>query len=160
AAAEGAVRYLIEAEMLTGARPGELVSMRRSQFDARTQTATFRGKTGSRSVPLSPAAVALFERLAKGKLPNAYLLTRDDGKPWGHSDWDEHVRAAAAKAKLPKGVTLYVLRHSWITEALRSGMSTLDVARLTGTSLPMIEQHYGHLVVDAARERLRDVVLI
>src|SRR5690606_21575855 len=123
-------------------------------------TATFRGKTGTRSVPLSPAAVALFERLARGKLPGAYLLTRDDGKPWGHSDWDELVRAAAEKAKLPKGVTLYVLRHSWITEALRSGMSTLDVARLTGTSLQMIEAHYGHLVADAARERLAEVTLI
>src|SRR5690606_39027135 len=117
--------------MLTGARPGELVKMKRGQFDARTATATFRGKTGSRSVPLSGAATALFERLARGKLPAALMLVRDDGRPWGHSDWDEGVRAAARAAKLPAGVTLYVLRHSWITEALRSGMSTLDVARLT-----------------------------
>jgi hypothetical protein len=31
---------------------------------------------------------------------------------------------------------------------------TLDVARLTGTSLLMIEKHYGHLVDGAARLRL------
>ncbi|HEX7080054.1 MAG TPA: tyrosine-type recombinase/integrase [Gammaproteobacteria bacterium] len=159
-ACEGAVRNLVEAAMLTGARPGELVSMKRSQFDARTSTATFRGKTGTRAVPLSPAAVALFERLAKGKLPSAYLLTQDDGRPWGHSDWDELIREAATKAKLPKGVVLYTLRHSWITEALRAGMPTLDVARLTGTSLAMIEQHYGHLVAEAARERLAAVEML
>ena len=152
--AKGAVRNLIEAAMLTGARPGELVKAKRSQFDHRTGSMKFVGKTGSRTVPLSVSALDVFKRFAKGKLPTAFLLTRDDGQPWGHSDWHQLVREAAKKAKLPKGVVLYTLRHSWITEALRSGMPTLDVARLTGTSLPMIEAHYGHLVVDAARERL------
>ena len=39
-------------------------------------------------------------------------------------------------------------------------MSTLDVARLCGTSLAMIERHYGHLVMSAARERLERVNLL
>lgn len=160
AAADGAIRNLIEAAMLTGARPGELVSMKRGAFDARTKTATFKGKTGSRDVPLSDAATALFIRLSKGKLPSARMLTRDDGEPWAHSGWDEGVREAARKAGLPPGVTLYTLRHSWITQALMAGTSTLDVARLTGTSLQMIEEHYGHLVLDAARERLAKVVMV
>ncbi len=145
--------------MLTGARPGELVSFKRGAFDARTKTVTFKGKTGSRTIPLSDAAAALFTRLSKGKLPSAYLLTDDAGRAWAHSGWDEGVRAAAAKAGL-ENVTLYVLRHSWITEALRAGTSTLDVARLTGTSLPMIEANYGHLVMDGARERLAKVVMV
>jgi integrase len=156
----GALRDLVEAAMLTGARPGELVRMRRSQFDARTATATFKGKTGSRTVPLSPAATVLFKRLAKDKLPGAPMFTRDDGKAWQHSDWDELLRVAADAAKLPQGVVLYTLRHSFITEALRGGMATLDVARLTGTSLPMIQAHYGHLVAEAARDRLARVTMI
>jgi len=159
-ACTGAVRNLVEATALTGARPGELVKALRSQFDARTGSMRFTGKTGSRTVPLSPPAIELFKRLAKGKLPAANLLTRDDGKPYAHSDWDELVRDAATKAKLPKGVVLYTLRHSWITEALLAGMATLDVARLTGTSLQMIEQHYGHLVAEAARERLASVRML
>lgn len=159
-ACDGAVRDLIEAAALTGARPGELAKALRSQFDARTGSVRFSGKTGSRTVPLSPAAITLFKRLAKRKMPTASLLTKDDGKPWQHSDWDQLVRHAAKKAKLPKGVVLYTLRHSWITEALRAGMATLDVARLTGTSLQMIEQHYGHLVAEAARERLAAVEML
>jgi integrase len=111
-------------------------------------------------VPLAPAAVKAFTRLAEGKLPGAPLVAADDGKPWSHSGWDEGIKAAAKAAKLPAGVVLYTLRHSWITEALRSGMSTLDVGRLTGTSLGMIEKHYGHLVVDSARERLATVVFV
>lgn len=159
-ASAGALRNLLEAAMLTGARPGELASARRSHFDHRTASMKYVGKTGARVVPLSPAAHEFFRRIARGKLPSAYLLTRDDGEPWNRADWDQLVRAAAEQANLPKGVVLYTLRHSWITEALRAGMPTLDVARLTGTSLPMIEDHYGHLVADATRERLATVKML
>jgi site-specific recombinase XerD len=102
----------------------------------------------------------LFKRLSRSKLPAAYLLTRDDGQPWGHSDWDDSIRAAAAKAGCPAGTVLYTLRHSFITQALLSGMPTLEVAKLVGTSLKMIEQHYGHLVMEAALERLAKVEIV
>ncbi len=160
AAAQGAVRDLMEAVALTGARAGELVNAKRSQFDARTGMMIFIGKTGRRDVPLSPPALTLFARLAKSKLPGAHLLVRDDGNHWAHSDWDQLVRAAADKAKLPKGCCLYTLRHSFITQAITDGMTTLDVARLAGTSVTMIEKHYGHLVMSAARERLAGVKML
>jgi integrase len=159
-AAAGAVRDLIEAAMLTGARAGELVNATRKQFDKRHCSMQFTGKTGTRVVPLSPAACSLFARLSESKLPSAHLLVRDDGKPWAHSDWDQAVREAAAKADLPQGVCLYTLRHSFITTALTAGMTTLDVARLVGTSIMMIEKAYGHLVASAARERLAKVEIL
>ena len=109
---------------------------------------------------LSAAAAVLFERLVKDKLPYAFIFARDDGHPWAHSDWDELIRDATEKAGLPKVVCLYTLRHSFITQSLMDGMATLEVARITGTSLAMIEKHYGHLVMDAARTRLELVQLI
>ena len=160
ASAEGAVRDLIEGTMLTGCRAGELTSARRAAFDARTKSLIVTGKTGTRTMPLAPSSLDLFTRLAQDKLPAAYLLMRDDGKPWAHSDWDELVREAATKAELPKGTCLYTLRHSFITEALLNGMSTLEVTRIVGTSLAMIEKHYGHLVNDTARERLAKVQMV
>ncbi len=156
----GALRDLVEATALTGARAGELTSAKRGQFDSRTKTMTFIGKTGRRDVPLSPPAVTLFERLSKSKLPAAHLLARDDGRPWAHSDWDELIAEAAQLARLPHGVCLYTLRHSFITQAITDGMTTLDVARLVGTSVTMIERHYGHLVASAARERLAKVQML
>jgi integrase len=158
--ATGKVRDLIEAVILTGARAGELVNATRAQFDHRSHSMILRGKTGERTVPLTPAASALFARLAKNKLPGAYLFTRDDGKPWAHSDWDELVRDAANKAELPHGTCLYVLRHSHISEALMAGMSTLEIAKLCGTSIRMIDRTYGHLQVTTARERLAKVELL
>lgn len=170
AAASGAVRDLIEAVIVTGARPGELAGALRNAFDARTRTLKLTGKTGTRTVPLSPAALALFERCAKSKLPGAPLLARDDGKPWTRAEWTELVRTAAGaakvqgvpadRAKLPAGVCLYTLRHSFITQAISDGMPALDVARLTGTSLQMIDKHYGHLVQSASAERLAKVQML
>jgi integrase len=161
----GSMRDLVEAAIHTGARPGELIKLTRADFDARTKDLRVpRGqgsKTGYRKVPLTPAAVTFFARVAKDKLPAAPLLTDDAGQPWRHhADWAALIRAAAQRAKLPAGVVLYTLRHSWITEALRGGMATLDVARLTGTSLQMIEKHYGHLVQGAARDRLAKVRML
>ncbi len=168
-AAKGVAHDLIEAVALTGARAGELVKATVSQFDSRSQSMTFitgKGNDGprSRTVPLSQRAAKLFSKLADGRAPADRLFVRDDGTPWAHSDWDEPVREAAKAAKLPAepktGVCLYTLRHSWITEALTKGMSTLDVARLAGTSVMMIERHYGHLVASAARERLAKVRML
>ncbi len=110
--ATGSVCDLIAGMALTGARPGDLAGARCSQYDSRTKSVTFASKTVLRTVPLPNAAVALFDRLAQDKLPSDFLFTRDDGKPWAHSDWDELVRAAAEKAGLPAGVCLYTLRHS------------------------------------------------
>ncbi len=159
-ACNGAVRDIVEAAALTGARPGDLSNANVSQFDVRTGMITFTAKNHERTIPLSDQAIALFKRLSKDKLPSAYLFTRDDGKPWTHRKWSYPIREAAIKAKLPKGVKLYSLRHSWITDAIHSGMSTLEVSRLSGTSLQMIEEHYGHLVHEAARERLNQVTML
>lgn len=79
----------------------------------------------------------------------------------GHiQTWDEFVRQAAAAARLPSGICLYSLRHSVIAQALTDGMATLDVTRLVGTSIGMIEKHYGHLVASAAKDRLALVRLL
>jgi integrase len=158
--AQGGVRDLLESAMYTGCRAGELTSARRAAFDARTQSLTVTGKTGTRTFPLAAGAVELFTRLARDKLPKAYLLVRDDGTPWGHSDWDELVKDAARRAGLPTATCLYTLRHSFITQALLDGMSTLEVATMVGTSLAMIEKHYGHLVFSTAQARLARVQLI
>jgi integrase len=159
-AATGSLRDLLEAAIQTGARAGELVSARVKHFDKRSDSLTLTGKTGTRTVPLSPSAAALFKRLAEDKLPEAFLLTRGDGEPWAHSDWDELVRDAAAKAEVPAGTCLYTLRHSWITAALTNGISPLEVSKLVGTSLRMIDKNYGHLAQNVARERLAKVAML
>lgn len=150
---------LVDAAITTGARPGELGNAKRRQFDARTGTMTFIGKTGTRDVPLPPAALEVFKRVAKGKLPEAPLFA-NNGSPWTRWEWNQGIQEAASRAELPDGVCMYVLRHSFITEAISGGLSVLEVAKLTGTSLQMINDHYGHLAAGAARDRLALIAMV
>jgi integrase len=184
---DGSFRDFMEAAMLTGARGGELADAKRSQFDGRSGSMTFIGKTRlkvkPRNVAISPAAVALFERLAKGKKSDDLLFMRDESMigacfcdvetrrfhglakievpvRWLSYDWGPMVKQAVMAADLPLTTTHYTLRHSWISAALDGGMPTLDVARFTGTSLKMIEENYGHVVDKAARLRLAAVSML
>lgn len=159
-AADGPVRDLIECVALTGCRPGDPAVCLREDYDARTGTVRFKTKGHDRKVPLSPVAKALFDRLAKGKLPKAHLFAQADGRPWTADAWSKPVREAAAKARLPAGATMYALRHAWITDAIVGGLDLLTVAKLAGTSLQMIEKHYGHLVGGTARDRLARVTFL
>lgn len=156
AAADEDLRAMMECIALTGCRPGDPAAVLRRDYDARHATITYRTKGHTRTVPLSPAAKSLFDRLAKSKLPTAHLFT-NGGAPWQPHDWRAPVKEAAAAADLPNDVVLYTLRHCWITDAIVGGMDLLTVAKLSGTSLAMIEKHYGHLVQGAARDKLAEV---
>lgn len=152
----GAIRDLLEALMLTGARPVELARASVSDYDRTAGSLTlisFKGtsrEARTRELPLRAlGAEALIKRLCADKLPAAPILAREDGNPWGHSDWDHLVRAAREAAKL-KPLTAYDLRHTFITEALTGGVDALTVARIVGTSLEMITRTYGKLVNDHA----------
>lgn len=157
----GAFHDLVEAGLLTGARYGELRELLVSDYDKSRRVLNIRkGKTGPRSVPLNDAAANLFDRLRKGKLPSGYLLPRDDGLPWQHSDQDELMREAVKQARLPHGTVFYVLRHTFIANALTGGVDIHAVAKLCGTSVRMIELHYGKLLHNDAREKLNRIAFV
>ena len=111
-------------------------------------------------MPLSDAAAQLFERLSEDKLPGAHLLTRGDGQPWHHSDQDKLMREAVKKARLPHGTVYYTLRHTFIANALTGGMDIHTVAKLCGTSVPMIENDYGKLLHSDARTKLNRIAFV
>jgi integrase len=58
---------------------------------------------------------------------------------------------ACKRAKL-KGVTPHTLKHTYITWALRSGVSVWDVAGLTSTSAKTIQEVYGHHAQDQLKK--------
>ena len=65
------------------------------------------------------------------------------------------MKAAAEAAKLPAGTTAYTLRHSVISDLVHDGLDLLTVAQISGTSVAMIERHYGHLRSDVAASARR-----
>ena len=77
----------------------------------------------------------------------------------GGSSYSQAVADAVAAADLPGGTTMYTLRHSTITDLVTAGLPLLQIAQISGTSVEMIERHYGHLASDAALKALAVLTL-
>jgi site-specific recombinase XerD len=63
------------------------------------------------------------------------------------------MRDAVQRAKLPKATTIYSLRHTYASQALLNGMNVQLLAENMGTSVAMIERHYGKFLA-ASRKKL------
>lgn len=142
-------------------RPGALAGLSAGAFDKRLSVLKIgKDKAGrDRKIKLPKTTAAFFERAAKNKLPTAPLFARADGKPWDKDAWKWPVKAAVEAAELPTGTTAYTLRHSTISDLVHGGLDLLTVAQISGTSVRMIEQHYGHLRSDVASQALAQLSL-
>lgn len=157
----GAFRDLVVAGALTGARYGELCALRVKDLDKAARVLHVReGKTGERIIPLTPEMQKHFTKFAQGKLPEAFMLVKDDGRPWAHSDQDELMRDAVSKSGLPRGVVFYTLRHTFIAQAIGAGLDIYSIAAIGGTSIAMIEKHYGKLLKDRVREAMEKALVV
>ena len=145
--AEGAIRDLIAAALMSGARFGELARLTVRDFD-RTNGSVFMAESKSgkaRHVPLTPGGVALFQRLAIGKTPTAALLTRENGERWTPSSYQRGFKEALGRAKIDN-LTLHELRHSYASTMVRAGAPLIVVAEALGHSdTRMVSKHYAHL---------------
>lgn len=148
---------LIRAWTMLPFRPGVLAAMEVSKFDKRLGQLTIgKDKSGKdRKIKLPPATAAFFAEQSVDKLPAAPLFARADGQFWNKDSWKYPFKDAVIAAKLPANATAYALRHSTITDLIvRHGLDTLTVAKLSGTSLKMIEEHYGHLLEQRGADAL------
>jgi integrase len=151
-ACEPGLRELAIGLAETGARLKELTDARVRDLDLERATVTVasnkgrRGKTRARDIHLPTGALALLRRLASGKKPDEHLFTTATGTPWTKSLHTRRVAAAVKKAGLDPDTTFYSLRHSYISRALKVGVPTKAVALQCGTSIHMIEKHYGKFI--------------
>ncbi|WP_287879577.1 tyrosine-type recombinase/integrase [Acidovorax sp.] len=142
-------------------RPGALAALTVGNFDKRLGVLTI-GKDkagGDRKISLPDSTTAFFASHCKDKLPGAFILTNSVGSPWDKDVWGYQFEKAAALAALPSKASTYSIRHSTITDLIHAGVDSLTVAQLAGTSVAMIEKHYGHLTRDHARSALAALAL-
>ena len=153
-ASEG-VRPLIRTLNMIPMRPGEVAALRVEYLKASQKTLEIpQGKTESRIVPLTDEMVMHFKQLAAGKLPKAWLVAQADGTQWERHAWRVEVKTAAKLAGLPEATVAYTLRHSVVTDLVKGGLDLFHVAKLAGTSIAMIERHYGQQQNEHARKAL------
>ncbi|MTV53553.1 tyrosine-type recombinase/integrase [Pseudoduganella buxea] len=138
-------------------RPGALASLQVRDFNPRhCELSINRDKGGHyRRIVVPPTICALLTDAAGGRTMESPLIARLDGFAWNLDTWDHRIKEAARAANLPKSTTAYTLRHSVITDLVHGGLDLVTVAQISGTSVRMIEQHYGHLQRTTAIEALR-----
>jgi site-specific recombinase XerD len=160
-AAQADVGVLLRALCLVPLRPGALAALTVASLDKRLGVLTIgKDKSGrDRKIKLPPSLAEFFAECSKDKLPAAPLVSRADGKGWNKDSWKKPIKAAARAINLPESTTAYAMRHSTITDLVTGGLDLLTVAQLSGTSVAMIERHYGHLRADHAAQALAGLAL-
>lgn len=156
-AAPADLAAFLRALCLVPLRPGAVAALTAGSFDKRLGVLTVgKDKAGrDRKISLPASTAAFFSAQAKDKLPGAPLTGREDGEHWNKDSWKYPFKDAVTAANLPPAATAYALRHSTITDLIAlHRLDTMTVAQLSGTSLTMIEKHYGHLLRDHASKAL------
>lgn len=160
-ACDAEIAPFVRALCLLPLRPGAVANLTTGHFDKRTRVLTIgKDKNGKpRQIPLPENVVDFLAKQTKGKLPEAPIFMRGDGRPWNKDAWKGPIKEAVTKAQLPPGVSAYTARHCVITDLINAGLPVLTVAQISGTSVQIIQDHYGHLVGDAAAEALAGLAL-
>jgi site-specific recombinase XerD len=155
------IKPFLKALSLLPLRPGALAALTAGDYSPKLKTLRIgTDKAGSeRRITLPKPTADFVAELAKGKLPAAPLLATADGGHWTKDRWKRPIRDAVKAAKLPAAATAYALRHSVITDLVTGGLDLLTIAQISGTSVAMIEKHYGHLRQDHAAAALAKLAL-
>ncbi len=157
-AASPDLKVFLNAMLLTGCRPGELAGCVVGDLDS-AGLLTVSGKTGRRTIPISPKALALLKSAAGDRDLDEPLLTRS-GVAWTRFEWRDAFQEARRAAGLAESVVMYSLRHVAISEMLVAGIDPMTVSKIAGTSVQMISSNYGHLIKDRVVEQLARVKAI
>jgi integrase len=144
----------------TGLRPSELFGLEQRDVDRKLGVVYVRRayangrlkhtktRLSTRAVPLQAKALEALDQLPASDNPILFPSMRGsriDFRIFGRKHW----RPAQIKAGTDPVRGLYDLRHTYATFALRAGVPVFAVSRFMGTSIAMIDRHYGHLANDS-----------
>ncbi len=141
----------------TGSRPGAVLNATWDRGPGRSWVDVDRGifhrqpeakaETNKRqpTVRLHPRLAAHMRRW-KQKDGGAGYVVRFDGGPV--ASVKTALASASKAAGLNESVTGYAMRHTCATWLISKGVPVWDVAQFLGTSVQMIEKHYGHHAPD------------
>jgi integrase len=152
----------------TGLRPEEWQALERRDIDRNTEVLSVRrtissgeivelGKTtrSRRQVPLSVRALEALDQLPP-RLDSPYLFAAKQGGPFDLHNFRRREWAPAIEASgVARPARIYDLRSTFASNALAAGVTVFELGRVMGTSVAMIERHYGTLIEGAAADITR-----
>ena len=152
----------------TGLQPEEWGALERRDVDRHGGVLTVRRTISSgemvelakttrsrRQVPLSSRALDALDELPP-RLDTPYLFAAHRGGPFDLANFRRRVWAPAIEAAaIATPARIYDLRSTFASNALAAGVSVFELARVMGTSVAMIERHYGTLIEGAGADLAR-----
>jgi len=164
-------KLLIRLMADTGAREGEVVSMKREDLieRGRVHYVRLRGKTGERMIPIQPSLYRRLRAYAEGKSgrprsaqPRLFLSERrrpqGEHEPLTENGVYQAFRDAVTRSGLERRVYPHLLRHSAITAMVVKGMHPALVSDITGVSVQVIASHYSHPTLEQRHEAMMRVL--
>ena len=131
----------------SGLRISELLNMQIKDIDVDRMQIMIRRAKGNkdRVVGLSKMFLIILKRYAEAYKPVDYLFNGEDGGKYSAESVRKILRRACIKAGITKKVTPHVLRHSFATHTLESGVDLRYVQELLGHSRPETTMIYTHV---------------
>jgi integrase len=160
-AADVAVRPLIQAALLTGARYGELTSLRTSAVDIKAGTLWFaETKAGKpRVCYLEEEGLNLFRQHTADRAPDDFVFVRADGMPWRASQQARPLRTACMRASIDPAVGFHDLRRTFGARMAIKGVPMAVIANAMGHADERITStHYAHLAPSYVEKTVREAV--
>ena len=151
-------RRLVRGALETGARYGELMALRVSDFNQDSRTIAVRqSKSGKpRHIVLTEEGADFCRGITAGRDGEAFLFTKEDGEPWKPSHQKEPMADANERGKITPPINFHGLRHTWASHAVMNGVPLIVVAKNLGHSdTRMVEKHYGHLAPSYVADAIR-----
>jgi len=151
----------------TGARPSEIIALRWGDVDIKSAVMSI-SKSRYRDTDSPTKTVASEREITMGEpvvsalrlikplhvTEKDFVLKNQEGNPinedkWRGKYWYRALRACGVRAR-----KFYATRHTFISDALSHGVNIKWLAEYCGTSVAMIEKHYGRYVKSDSREQL------
>jgi integrase len=133
----------------TGLRPQEWVALDRGDVDRRRRILSVRGtktKGSVRQVPLTRRALEALDRLP-ARVDTRVLFPTFAGRQIVLNNFRRRVwRPAVEASGIATPARIYDLRSTFASNALAAGVTVFELAKVMGTSVAMIERHYGTLI--------------
>jgi integrase len=144
---------IIRLLLLTGARSGEVKSMRWADLDLKagvwSKAASTTKQRKSHRVPLSEPAVNLLKALRMSADRGAEYVF--PGRLDGHRKEFKRDWADICKAANIRGARIHDMRHTYASILASSGLGLPVIGGLLGHSQPATTARYSHLIDDALR---------
>lgn len=152
---------ILELLFASGLRASELIGLKISDLDMNERTIRVFGKgKKERIVPFSKTAKAAIEnyqkklryQLVKEERDEGYLFVNAKGEKLTERGLEYIVQTAADKSSFPLKVHPHMLRHSFATELLSSGMDLREIQELLGHASVRTTAIYTHVSYEELKE--------